>query len=466
MLIGVHKYMKTLRRALRITDLFLAFLAAFLPRFALWIYPGYGWKFLTIYDVKPYTVFGRELVSAFLTLDFKKAASINVGVPPLGMFVIGLCSLIFKNLLDIYRAGLLAPILTASFSALLVYLLLERFSRKAAIIASLLFALDPYLVQFSGAYLDAIGSFFVLIAMYFFLSSDKFSLKSSLATGFFMMLAILTKLTFAIFAAFFMILLILVERNYRLAGIIIMMSLFLLPLTPWLWFPDIFQKAVTSHILINSLLPPIIFGPVMIGIPEAYPWYILTYFGMGQIHWNVLPSASHFLLFCVVIYCSLNRSLRMNRKMLIFLLASILMVVFMPRNYWTTVWLGGIIVGEGVLFKQFYPYYFYSTNLVTGVTACYLLFVRSPSNNGFNNGRYSILLLPVIFYCLTAPLTVVMSAFYPYWDLIFTLIMNFSIGSSPVSYYGFVACVITSMILLLFFIFSIAIAMNITKGER
>ena len=425
-------------------------------RFIIWIYPGYGWGNLTIYDVHLYTSYGRKFVNALLKGDFLGVASIRFGGPPLGILLTGLCSYVFEPFIDEYKAGLLAPIISSSFTISLIYLILRNSFKlpvKYAAIGSLIASFDPYLVQFSAAYLDSIGAFFLFVAIYTYLRFQDLTAKRYILIGLLISLAGITKFSFLIFALFFALLLGLIEKDYKGGLSVFLASLSLIPLIPWIWFGKTLSKAVARNLAFNSLLPPIIFGPIMIGVPEAYPWYILTYFGMGQIHWNVLPSLSHFLLFCGIFYRLLNRNLRMNRRLVILLLAAILMVAFIPRNYWTTSWGGGAIIGEGILLKQFYPYYFYFTNLVAGLVACSIFFLKS-SRNDIGN---PLAIFPIMLYCLTAPFTVIMNGLYPYWDFIFTLILNFSREGPIVEYYGLLALIVTLVMLIALIAFTVLI---------
>ncbi|RLG02459.1 MAG: hypothetical protein DRN61_06475, partial [Thaumarchaeota archaeon] len=319
--------------------------------------------------------------------------------------------------------------------------------------AALLFSFDPYLIQFSNAYLDAIGTFFILIAMFFFITSDKLSPRGRMVIGFFLMISILTKFTFAVFTAFFIILLILVKKDLQTAGVVTAFSLLSIFLIPWLWFPNAMQEAFIHHKSMNSFLPPILFGPIMIGVIESYPWYILTYFGIGQVHWNVLPSISHVMLFLVIIYSFLRRDFRANDNLIIFLASSILAIAFIPRNYWTYNWGGGFLRSESILFRQFYPYYFYPVNLVSGILVSDMMFDKGCSNNL----RTKIITFPIILYSLTAPFTLIMNGLYPYWDFIFTLILNFSRNNSVMVYNGLLAFLVTLMMLLTLVILTILI---------
>jgi len=448
---------------IRCSILLILFISGFLLRFVVWVYPALGWGRLAVYDVRLYTEYGEAMVEALSAWRIRDFASINVGVPPLGTLIVGVFATAFGGVFDdIYRAGLLAPVIFSSASAPLIYLILRKYSRKAWYAASILFILDPYLVQCSSAYLDAIGVFFVLAAISSFIASETFSARRAVVAGVFIMLSILTKFTFAVFAAFFILLLILVEKDYRAAAVIAAFSALSIALIPWLWFPETLQEAVLHHTSMNSVLPPIIFGPLLINVPESYPWYILTYLGMGQVHWKVLPSLSHLLFFAALIYSGLRREFPMDRRMMIFLLASILSTMFIPRNYWTYMWGMRFAKGEGVLFKQFYHYYFYLTNIAAGAAACRLLFGGRVLGSGL---RSRIALGVSSLYGLTAPYVAVMNPLFPYWAFIFTLILNFSRNNPVMGYYGMIAFIITVLILSATIAFTVIITQRIRQEK-
>ncbi|MCD6536054.1 MAG: hypothetical protein J7K49_03370 [Thaumarchaeota archaeon] len=421
----------------------LLFSASLIPRLIVWIYPGLGYGKLAIYDVQLYTDFGEQMVKALLNLDLRKFASINVGVPPLGTFLVGVSVYLFGGFLGKYRAGMLVPIIASSLTSPVIYFSLRKSSAKTALIAALIFSLDPYLIEFSTVYLDAVGSFFTMIGMWFFLRSEELDFRKSALIGLLLALAILTKFYFAVFTAFFVLLLVLVEKSYRQAGTIIGFSSLSLLGIPWLWFPDSLKAAFTFNTSMNSILPPIIFGPLLIGVPEAYPWYFLTYFGLGQVHWKVLPSLSQAALFLSLVYGFTHGRIRIDSRVLVFLTAAVLSVAFIPRNYWTYSWAMGQIKSEEVLIKQFYPYYFYLANTASGIAALSQFSGRVKSFRGRR-----ILLSVVLLFALTFPFILVFNLGYPYWDFIFTLIFNYSQKNPTIALLGLTALLITSLLFL------------------
>ena len=68
-----------------------------------------------------------------------------------------------------------------------------------------------------------------------------------------------------------------------------------------------------------------------------------------------------------------------------------------------------------------------------------------------------VLIFPIILYSLTAPFVVVMNGSYPYWDFIFTLILNFSRENPVMGYYGLLAFVVTIIMLVMLVIFTVVI---------
>jgi hypothetical protein len=53
--------------------------------------------------------------------------------------------------------------------------------------------------------------------------------------------------------------------------------------------PQIIEKIVEHHTLLNNVPLSSIIGPFVMGVPQSLSWYILSYLGMGQVFWNTLP---------------------------------------------------------------------------------------------------------------------------------------------------------------------------------
>jgi hypothetical protein len=194
----------------------------------------------------------------------------------------------------------------------------------------------------------------------------------------------------------------------------------------------------------NTLRLPVFFGPLDIGIPLSYPWYILTYIGMGYIHWKTLPYITHLLLFAAIIYSLLRKRWGADTHIALWAATSILTIFFLPRNYWTASWSEGFI--QGTLSKQFYPYYFTITIPPSALLTSMLL-LSNPHNipTSVEGRTAKFIAIPILAFSLVAPLTFIMLLGFPYWDFIFTLIANYS--KNPTFADGLVAWVLTLLVL-------------------
>jgi hypothetical protein len=194
----------------------------------------------------------------------------------------------------------------------------------------------------------------------------------------------------------------------------------------------------------NTLRLPVFFGPLDIGIPLSYPWYILTYIGMGYIHWKTLPYITHLLLFAAIIYSLSRKRWGADTHITLWAATSILTIFFLPRNYWTASWSEGFI--QGTLSKQFYPYYFTITIPPSALLTSMLL-LSNPHNitTSVEGKTARLIAIPILAFSSVAPLTFIMLIGFPYWDFIFTLIANYS--KNPTFVDGLVAWVLTLLVL-------------------
>ena len=261
---------------------------AYLVRFTCWIRPGYCLQNLSIYDVGLISSFGVSYVEGIRAGNLTAVASVHPGVPPLGMILTGLSITTLGPYIGQVEAGLLVPITFSTATIITIYLILRRYSIRAALIASALMAFDPYLIQYSTTYLDAPGTFFTATATYYILGQDRrgWFWKAALLGG----LASLTKLTYLIFTAA-LIFLAVYSRTLspKKGAVILTASASAVLLSPWLWTPQTIEKTVEHHTLLNNVPLSSIIGPFVIGVPQSLSWYILSYLGMGQVFWNTLP---------------------------------------------------------------------------------------------------------------------------------------------------------------------------------
>ncbi len=397
--------------------------AGFTLRYTFWVNPGFGATSATIYDVEIYTVFGIQYVESLASLNFTALSHINPGVPPLGMILTGTAAAFLGPHIGHIQAGLLAPLTASSLTPVSVYIAVERRSRKSALIASALVAFDPFQIQFSTAYLDSIGTLFTVTSAYFLVKGR--GRRDLVAATVFAILAALTKLTYLLFPLIFAALLIIQRRiPMKAAAVYAITPIASMVLNPWLWTPSTLNTAVQGNMAFNNLSLSPLLGPFAIGVPQSLPWYILTYLGLGSVSWNTLPQVTPLVLLALLIWSALSRRTAPPCLELTAAAAIITTIFLLPRNYWTYVWAGSVR-GEDVLFKQFYPYYFYPIGPFLSILVGALLAQQ--------NGRSKIecprlVSYPVLLTALLSPFAFVMNLTFPYWDFIFTLIYNYSRG--------------------------------------
>jgi hypothetical protein len=411
----------------------------FAARFMLWINPGYGFQGLSIYDTGTYTGFGIAYVEALRSMNMTALSGINPGVPPVSMILTGLSINLLGNILGTVQAGLLVPITASTLTAVPAYIIARKYSERSALVAALLISLDPYLVQYSSTYLDAVGTFFTaLLVASILYPNHKWSLPLALLSA---CLAVLTKLTFLIFIVIFVILLALQKLiKHRQALYLLIIPALTLLVSPWMWNTGTLEAAVRGNMQFNDLPLAALLGPFIINVPQSLSWYILSYLGLGQVFWNTLPMVSPLVLLFVVVYRSFRRDLSLPSLPGIAASSMILTIFLLPRNYWTYSWGGGVV--QGVLTRQFYPYYFYPAGPFLAILAGILIY-----GSAGECVKYRLVTYPVFLMALLSPIAVVMNLGFPYWDFIFTLIYNYPSGQ--MAYEGLIATAITTTILLM-----------------
>jgi 4-amino-4-deoxy-L-arabinose transferase-like glycosyltransferase len=394
---------------------------AYLVRFTCWIRPGYCLQNLSIYDVGLISSFGVSYVEGIRAGNLTAVASVHPGVPPLGMILTGLSITTLGPYIGQMEAGLLVPITFSTATIITIYLILRRYSSRAALIASALMAFDPYLIQYSTTYLDAPGTFFMAAATYYILGQDRrgWFWKAALLGG----LASLTKLTYLIFTAA-LIFLAVYSRTLppKKGAVILTASASAVLLSPWLWTPQTIEKTVEHHTLLNNVPLSSIIGPFVIGVPQSLPWYILSYLGMGQVFWNTLPFITPLVTLAIILYRALQGRLHIPATLAVAASASALTIFLLPRNYWTANWSGML---QGVLARQFYPYYFYPVGPFFAILTGALL---AQQNDRTETTCSRLITYPVLLASVLSPFALVMNLAFPYWDFLFTLIYNLSLG--------------------------------------
>lgn len=393
----------------------------FAIRFAVWVHPAYGAQGLAIYDTFVYTSFGLAYVQAISTMNLTALTGINPGVPPLAMLLTGLSAHALGQALDSVRAGLLAPITASALTAIPAYIIARRYAGRAALLAPAIVAFDPFLIQYSAAYLDSIGTLFATASAAFITGPQ--SRRALILAIIFASLAVLTKLSFGIFTVILALLLLYTRRITAGSALLyILIPPASLLLSPGIWRPGNVEVIVQGHLRFNNLPLAPLLAPFTIEVPLSLPWHILTYLGMGQVAWNTLPHAAPLILFSLIIYRAAQNSLRIPGHAAIPASAMVLAIFLIPRGYWTVSWGAGFI--QGVLIRHFYPYYFYPAGPFFAALAASLL---APGAEEKTIPR--AITYPVLAASLLSPLAFIMNSGLPYWDFIFNLIYSASLGS-------------------------------------
>ncbi|GBC70953.1 hypothetical protein HRbin02_00727 [Candidatus Calditenuaceae archaeon HR02] len=394
----------------------------FAIRYMVWIYPMFGAQGLTIYDTGTYAGFGLSYIQSISSMNLTAMAEINPGVPPLAMILTGLSAHTFGQLVGQVQASLLAPIAASSLTAIPAYIVARRYSAKWSLLAPLLIELDPFQVQFSSAYLDSIGTLFALTSTTCLLNQAEEKRWFTLAI-FFASLAVLCKLTFAGYVVLLSLLMTLTRQiTVKRGALYTAIPVASIALSPWVWTPTTLSTSIQGNLTFNNTPLASIIGPFAIGVPQSLPWYILTYLGLGHVSWNTLPLTSTFTLFLALLYRAVKRELNPPKTLTTAASAMVLTLFLIPRNYWTYSWAGGFL--QGVLAKQFYPYYFYPLAPFAATLAAPLIAGLKGDTIKERTVTY-----PIYMAAILSPIALIMNLGFPYWDFLFTLIYSSTQGS-------------------------------------
>jgi hypothetical protein len=104
---------------------------------------------------------------------------------------------------------------------------------------------------------------------------------------------------------------------------------------------------------------------------------------------------------------------------------------------------------QGVLARQFYPYYFYPVGPFLAILVGVLL---AQQNDRTETACSRLITYPVLLSSVLSPFALVMNLAFPYWDFLFTLIYNLSLGRWVAE--GITATFITIAMLVFAVIFS------------
>ncbi|MEM1534840.1 MAG: hypothetical protein QXE49_07135 [Nitrososphaerota archaeon] len=409
----------------------------FAIRFTIWIYPAYGNQGLTIFDPGTYTVFGLSYIQAITSMNMTALSSINPGVPPFGMLLTGLSAHALGQFIGIFQAGLLAPITASALTAIPAYMIANKTSQKLALVAPALVALDPFLIQYSTSYLDSIGTLFATTSAFYIINQQN--RRALILAIIFASLAILTKLSFAIFTSLLALLLLYTKKTTaKSAALYLLAPPLTLLLSPAIWRPSNIGVIVQGHLQFNNLPLAPLLAPFTINVPLSLPWHILSYLGMGQVSWGTLPHITPLILFILLSYRTAQNRLHIPSHVVVPASAMVLAIFLLPRSYWTYSWGAGYI--QGVLVRHFYPYYFYPASPLLAALSASILAPRTIDNHQRRIAAY-----PALLTALLSPLVFIMNLGMPYWDFLFNLIYSASQGYWVTE--GLVATGITTAIL-------------------
>ena len=407
------------------------FSSSFAVRIIFWIFGFSSYTGWAIYDVGYYVDNSERLIISLFQKDFSIVRDLLFH-PLFGFYTTGLSTLIFGELTDKYQAGLLSPIFFSSLTCSVVYLIGEKIGgSKMGFIAWLLASFDPYSIQFSTTFLDMPATFFSALFMYLLIKY-----VSSTNWKRFVLLGIVAGLAFSskhIVIPLVVLLILLHVKKVKDCLIIVAVAIvsYLLVNSPKFLSLENVKLMLNANIQGGGIgVPAIIYGPIEIGEPYAYPWYILTYLGLGYTGFKVAPYVIPVVVFILFCYRRISKSSIMNSQtyygLIYWTAASLIPLIFLPRNYWIPLsrWSEGI---EGdVLTKFFYPYYHVITIPFFSSIAGYLMMENINSSQYISQKKLfgSWLEFVIIVFLLLSPLALTANMVYPFWDFLFTLIMN------------------------------------------
>jgi hypothetical protein len=231
---------------------------------------------------------------------------------------------IWKLGLDPILWGKILDLVFSLIAILLLYKIAEKvFNKKTAIISTLIFSLTPIFIMHTGLILtEPLALIFGLLGVYLVL--DKTKSKKVFFAGIFLSLAFLTKFTMGIFfAAIFLTILIQKEKLLaKIKELFIITIAFVIPIIPYMIFnyfryPNMFEPFISGSWIITTATW--LYG-------TGYTYYFTNFFFKNPL----------YLLFFVYIYYFFKEREWRNSNKTMFLLTSILALIyftfFVPRK--------------------------------------------------------------------------------------------------------------------------------------
>ena len=405
------------------------FAVPFIIRIFTWLFGlayTVGWG---MYDTHVYLEASKSYADGLMQLDLSKF-NVNIEHPPLAKLILGLGIALFPPILSDFEKALVVLCIVSSITGVLVYFVGETVGgRKVGTLAWLLYTLDPYSIHWTVAWLDSFVNLFILAAIFVLIRQSLDLRKRWILAGFFGALATLSKYIAAPY--FFLVTIFFAPTLMSAALGLAACALFHAALNVHLWLPHVITSSVSMNVKMNVGVPAMIYGPIKIGYPAAYPWYLLTYLGVGYTSPRAAPYIIPFIALSAIFYRVMAKR-RFSENMLPHLFmwaaASIIPLAFLPRHYWMPLSeFPGIEVKEGAaLVKTFYPYYHVITAPSLSILTAALILDKGSwsSPKKFSKKLLRMSIFFVLMFAALSPLALTANMIHPYWDFLFTLIIN------------------------------------------
>jgi len=455
--------------------LLLLFVISLLARISVWFFglaDMLGW---VIYDIDVYTTAGRVFLEALVEFNFDKAPSVVFFHPALSILLTGVAVTLASHFLDPSFVALLVSFAFSALTSTVIYLVGEKIGgTKTGLISWGIFSFDPFLIQFSTAILDSTMLFFISFMFYLIITRDIHEIKSLILIGIVGGLAVASK---HIAIPILLLTVVLFFPSLKGAFTIILVALITYILfNPQFWnLENAISMVMANTSGAQSLVPAIISGPFFIGKPLTYPWYILTYMGLGYTGIGVAPFITPLLALYALLYNSFYSRKLLPLDIAKFSIALIVPLVFLPRQYWIPIsmfpGLHADVEGGLVLTKFAFPYYYIVVSPSLVLIAAYLIccenrFLSRPQNLLDNSKNYYLkfLYMFVVVFCLLSPIALVASVYFSFWEFLFTLIIN--IDKGPVLFQmGLTAFFVTFLLMCCVLLFSVIMWKKIKLGN-
>lgn len=443
--------------------LFLLFSSSFAVRIIFWVFGLSSYTRWAAYDVGYYVDNSGRIIVSLLQGDYSIFRDLLFH-PLLGFYTTGLSTFIFGELIDKYQAGLLSPIFFSSLTCLVVYLIGDKLGGfKMGFIAWLLASFDLYSIQFSTTFLDMPATFFSTLFMYLLIKYiPSTNLKGIVVLGIVAGLAFSSKHIVIPLVGLLILLHVKKIKNYLIIVTVAILSYLFVNFPKFLSLENV-KLMLHANVRGGGIgIPAIMYGPIEIGKPYTYPWYILTYLGLGYTGPNVAPYVTPIIGF--VFYCFYMLKKRKNNYFndntysltISWAACSLIPIIFLPRNYWTTLPLSfsGTLVESDVLIKFFFPYYYVVLIPALSTFVAYLIITNKDIQKFIMNFsiwrmflRFSDIL--IFIFLILSPLGFTANIFFPFWDFMFTLIINIEKPEFTLRNIAFKSWLVTIWILLI-----------------